>query len=83
MFTRKQIDALRLTLIDKHGNQCAICKRPRSDFKNNLSVDHNHKTGKLRGLLCYQCNKFRVGRNSLDSAYETWQYLLKYESENQ
>src|SRR3990167_4293603 len=34
---------------------CAICKNPRK-----LIIDHNHITGKVRGLLCYQCN-FALG----------------------
>lgn len=33
---------------------CAICKRKPSVRR--LDVDHNHKTGKVRGLLCNQCN---------------------------
>src|SRR6266851_2489240 len=36
---------------------CAICKKHSSTFKTRLNVDHNHKTGKIRGLLCYRCNK--------------------------
>jgi nitrate/TMAO reductase-like tetraheme cytochrome c subunit len=37
--------------------QCAICGIPESEFDRKLSVDHNHVTGKLRGLLCVNCNK--------------------------
>ncbi len=81
IYTRKQIDALRQELIDKHGDQCAICAKPRSAFKNRFSLDHNHRSGKIRGLLCFRCNKFRVGRNSLESAREVYQYLLKYDPE--
>jgi len=33
---------------------CEICGRY-SD-KRRLNVDHNHKTGKIRGILCYFCN---------------------------
>ncbi len=80
LYTRKEIDKLRQDLIDKHGDKCAICKRPRSAFKNRLSVDHNHRTGRVRGLLCYYCNRRKVGQNSLESAYLIWQYLLEYDS---
>jgi hypothetical protein len=38
---------------------CAICKIPESEIKGrwkSLCADHNHKTGKVRGLLCPKCN---------------------------
>ena len=40
------------TLIASHGGKCAICKK---DAK--LHIDHDHKTNKVRGLLCAKCNK--------------------------
>ena len=79
LFTRKQIDEMRDELIKLHGNNCAICKKPRSAFKNSLSVDHNHKTNKIRGLLCYRCNKFRVGRQTIETCREVLEYLEKYD----
>lgn len=35
---------------------CAICERHQSSFKRTLAVDHDHKTGEIRGLLCHSCN---------------------------
>lgn len=39
------------------GGLCAICKFPPKTGGNRLSVDHNHKTGLVRGLLCWNCNR--------------------------
>jgi hypothetical protein len=36
--------------------KCKICKRHADEFKKGLVVDHNHKTGKVRALLCTNCN---------------------------
>ena len=36
---------------------CAICKKPENELKKILCVDHNHKTNKVRGLLCDKCNR--------------------------
>lgn len=38
----------------KQSNGCALCNR--QPGKRPLHVDHDHKTGKIRGLLCHQCN---------------------------
>lgn len=35
---------------------CAICNKHRDKFKRNLSVDHDHTTNQIRGLLCIICN---------------------------
>lgn len=40
-------------LFKKQKNRCGICKE---NIKNHPSVDHDHKTNKVRGLLCRQCN---------------------------
>jgi hypothetical protein len=79
LYTRKQIDEIRQALIEKHGNNCALCKKPREVFKKSLAIDHNHKTGRIRGLLCYRCNKFLVGRQTIESTREILDYLEKYD----
>lgn len=72
-------------LLKKQDNKCAICSLPyfcrttkrlaeSNEFK--LAVDHCHKTGKVRGLLCYQCN-VGLGKFSddLDLLRKAVQYL--------
>lgn len=36
--------------------RCAVCRQPENHPKRKLAVDHDHKTGKVRGLLCMTCN---------------------------
>jgi hypothetical protein len=43
-------------LCQRQGGKCAICGRHRSEFKRRLFIDHDHETGKVRGLLCMMCN---------------------------
>ena len=43
------------TLFKKQGGVCYICGNPPG--KKKLAVDHNHVTGKIRGLLCNNCNR--------------------------
>ena len=37
--------------------KCNICEQPEPMKNRRLSLDHNHKTGKLRGVLCSTCNR--------------------------
>ncbi len=41
-------------ILANQNGVCAICGNPPNDRK--LAVDHNHVTGKIRGLLCKACN---------------------------
>lgn len=41
-------------LLSQQGT-CAICNREERHGKR-LSVDHDHQTGQIRGLLCSDCN---------------------------
>ncbi len=67
-------------LLAAQENKCAICKQPETakDRLGNLqrlSVDHDHKTGKIRGLLCRHCN-YALGR--LDDDIGRVRALLTY-----
>jgi hypothetical protein len=43
------------SLLLKQNGCCKICCEPHKENKT-LAVDHCHKTGKVRGLLCHHCN---------------------------
>jgi hypothetical protein len=51
-------------LLQKQNNCCAVCERHEKTFKSKLAVDHNHKTGEIRGLLCTNCNHRLIGRHT-------------------
>lgn len=50
-------------MLTDQGGVCAICHKPerfvdpRSGEPRRLAVDHDHETGKVRGLLCGRCNR--------------------------
>jgi hypothetical protein len=41
-------------MLEAQGGVCAVCGRPPSEIS--LHVDHDHDTGRIRGLLCFRCN---------------------------
>ncbi len=47
-------------MMSEQGGCCAICNKPESSVRSGrikyLSVDHCHKSGLVRGLLCQRCN---------------------------
>ena len=49
----------------KQNNSCAICGRNQNEFKKELCVDHDHKTGKVRGLVCINCNVHIIGFDNM------------------
>lgn len=44
-------------ILIKQNGCCWICKRHESELTQRLHVDHCHKTGKVRSLLCFNCNQ--------------------------
>lgn len=70
--TRKEADAL----IKKQKAVCAICKLTPKRW----CVDHDHATGKFRGLLCSTCNAGLGGlRDSINNLKAAISYLEKHE----
>ena len=58
---------------------CAICsKEPPNHHKKRLNVDHCHKTGEVRGLLCDACNRaLGLFKDSSDILTKAINYLYK------
>jgi hypothetical protein len=44
------------SLWEAQGSKCVICKRSPSEVSGRFHVDHDHKTGHIRGIICPQCN---------------------------
>ena len=50
--TSKEYDMM---LINQ-DNKCLICGNDMSKYSKKFAVDHDHETGRVRGLLCSKCN---------------------------
>ena len=43
-------------MFEEQGGKCAICETHQSNFNRSLAIDHCHANGKVRMLLCTNCN---------------------------
>jgi len=70
----------------KQNGVCAICGKPEMRLHNMtktlmpLSVDHNHATGKVRGLLCWGCNLTLHRVEDSGWLNQSLEYLRKFDS---
>ena len=62
-------------MYEAQNGRCAICAECLSFEKNHVHVDHCHKTGRVRGLLCRFCN---VALGSVFERVETLRGMIAY-----
>ena len=59
-------------LLKLQNGVCKICKKFKlQSNKNHMAIDHCHKSGKIRGILCGDCNK------SLGGFFDNINYLKR------
>ena len=65
-------------MVNSQNNVCAICRKLEKIKNKSLSVDHCHKTGRIRGLLCSRCNTgLGLFQDSTDNLKQAIVYLKK------
>lgn len=74
--TSKQWDAM----FDRQGGKCPICdidlpKYGDSKGRRAAAIDHDHKTKRVRGLVCHVCNRSKIGKNTVESTKRLLAYL--------
>lgn len=80
----KHDDLIYDRLLEMQDGVCAICGNPPEEqpmgrnriMRSILSLDHNHETGEVRGLLCRHCNQ-ALGwfRENKDNVYKLIEYI--------
>jgi len=61
-------------MLEEQNGGCFLCGDS-FNYSQRLAVDHNHKTGKVRKLLCHKCN-WLVG--CIENNIELTKKILKY-----
>lgn len=65
-------------LLDAQNGGCAICGYKFGQKTGDMKVDHDHKTGAVRGLLCDLCNRgLGMFRDSQDNLTKAVSYLAR------
>ena len=67
--TEEQVDEM----LEGQGATCAICLAVL--VGNKFRIDHDHLTGKVRGILCHRCNIFCAAFDDKDFLMRALVYL--------
>lgn len=63
-------------MLENQNGCCIICGTHQDKLKIPLCVDHNHSTGKIRGLLCSKCNRgIGMFKEDIKTFYKIIDYL--------
>lgn len=70
-------------LMSDQNNKCGICEKPinynrSAGVKVTAYIDHDHQTGKVRGLLCTRCNTLLPIVEDINWLKQSINYLRKY-----
>lgn len=66
-------------MLSEQEGGCAICGTSDPRGHGRFHVDHNHRTGEVRGLLCTDCN---TGIGSMKDSPQTLRRAIKYLEDN-
>lgn len=65
-------------MFNQQNGCCAICGKHQSEQTKALCVDHCHKTGKVRSLLCFGCNNYLSVMENNEFVKKARQYLKNH-----
>ncbi|WP_406418459.1 endonuclease VII domain-containing protein [Streptomyces sp. NBC_01614] len=69
-------------MLERQGGACAIC-RGRNKSGHQLHVDHDHTTGRVRALLCQQCNAMLGhARDDIETLRAAIAYLERHSNDS-
>ena len=60
------------SLYAAQGGKCALCLSPVPFDGRGRAIDHDHETGKVRGILCQPCNQALGWLSKLPCSYKAW-----------
>lgn len=71
--------------LEEQDGKCAICgKGQGNSVKSKLFVDHDHTTGKIRGLLCDSCNRgIGLLQDDADLLMAAVAYLISHQANSE
>ena len=67
-------------MADEQDHACALCLEPELVEDRRLAIDHDHETGRIRGLLCFKCNTALGRVADTESALKRLSDYLRRES---